>query len=362
MCHFVLCFSVLLVLRLPRLGKRELILALFVRLFGFCLFRFVGFLFLLGSGKGCGLWLWHSLDFSLTFFCDCGTSWTFLLPFFCTCCNHLICQSTIISSINHRQFSVVNNSDLDWKSEDVIYMFYLAAKEAEECSMLDRPNGPLKQGLRNICLKSKKQRKLIRFLINISGELVIHDHLVKFWFNLLKKIKHKSNSTERFKNILRHELELKWNKRLQTPFPLGFNDNIYHEGNISKMPDFDVFSLLDIKKRNKRSHGKRKNGNFNRKHKTVLSLFYLNILFNSGRHPMFSKLASLSISSLRKLDDEANKFYERKHYLYEAALLTRCYTKHALRLYIGYEINHIRHFIKIPFINKGIEFSLTFFL
>ena len=63
-----LCFSVLLVLRLPRLGKRKLILVLFVRLFGLCLFRFVGFLFLLGSGKGCGLWLWHSLDFSLTFF------------------------------------------------------------------------------------------------------------------------------------------------------------------------------------------------------------------------------------------------------------------------------------------------------
>ena len=61
-----LFFSVLLVLRLPRLGKRELIVALFVRLFGLCLFGFVGFLFLLGSGKGCGLWLWHSLDFSLT--------------------------------------------------------------------------------------------------------------------------------------------------------------------------------------------------------------------------------------------------------------------------------------------------------
>ena len=50
-----LCFSVLLVLRLPRFGKRELILVLFVRLFGLCFFRFVGFLFLLGSGKGCGL-------------------------------------------------------------------------------------------------------------------------------------------------------------------------------------------------------------------------------------------------------------------------------------------------------------------
>ena len=41
---------------------------LFVRLFDLCLFGFVGFLFLLVSGKGCGLCLWHSLDFSLTFF------------------------------------------------------------------------------------------------------------------------------------------------------------------------------------------------------------------------------------------------------------------------------------------------------
>ena len=68
-----LCFSVLLALRLPRLrlprlGKKELILVLFVRLFDLCLFWFVGCLFLLVSGKGCGLWLWHSLDFSLTFF------------------------------------------------------------------------------------------------------------------------------------------------------------------------------------------------------------------------------------------------------------------------------------------------------
>ena len=63
-----LCFSVLLVLRLPRLGKRELILVLFVRLIGLCLFRFVGLLFLLGLGRAA--------------VCDCGTPWTFLLPFF----------------------------------------------------------------------------------------------------------------------------------------------------------------------------------------------------------------------------------------------------------------------------------------
>ena len=51
--NLFLCFSVLLVLRLPRLGKRELILVLFVCLFDLCLFGFVGFLFLLGSEKGC---------------------------------------------------------------------------------------------------------------------------------------------------------------------------------------------------------------------------------------------------------------------------------------------------------------------
>ena len=46
---------------------RERILVPFVRLFDL-VFGFVCFLFLLVSGKGCGLWLWHSLDFSLNFF------------------------------------------------------------------------------------------------------------------------------------------------------------------------------------------------------------------------------------------------------------------------------------------------------
>ena len=85
-------------------------------------------------------------------------------------------------------------------------------------------------------------------------------------FQPVEKITYGDNSTIRYRNILRHELELKWIKLLQTPHPLGFNDNIYHQGNISRLPDFDVFfSLLDIRKRNNRSHGKRKNGNLNAK-------------------------------------------------------------------------------------------------
>ena len=41
-------------------------------------------------------------------------------------------------------------------------MFSLAAKEAEECSMLARPNGPLKQGLH--LFKIKKAKKIDTFL------------------------------------------------------------------------------------------------------------------------------------------------------------------------------------------------------
>ena len=55
-CHFVLVFFSPFGIAITSLGEDiELVLVLFVRLFDLCLFGFVGFLFLLGSGKGCGL-------------------------------------------------------------------------------------------------------------------------------------------------------------------------------------------------------------------------------------------------------------------------------------------------------------------
>ena len=65
----------------------------------------------------------------------------------------------------------------------------------------------------------------------------------------VEKISYDENSSVIFKNIKRFETELKWIKLLQTPFPLGFNDNIYYEGNISKLPDFDVLTLSESRKR-----------------------------------------------------------------------------------------------------------------
>ena len=52
---YLVLFCFFLGLRLLRLEKREIILEFFVRLFDLRLFGFVCFLFLLVSGKGCGL-------------------------------------------------------------------------------------------------------------------------------------------------------------------------------------------------------------------------------------------------------------------------------------------------------------------
>ena len=77
---------------------------------------------------------------------------------------------------------------------------------------------------------------------------------------------------------------------------------------------------------------------------------------NTADMQCFHFLVPYLFQSWNILDIEANRFYDRNHQLYKAALLTRCYTQHSLHPFIDSEINHKRHFIKIPFINKGIYF------
>ena len=66
--------------------------------------------------------------------------------------------------------------------------------------------------------------------------------------------------------------------------------------------------------------------------------------------------------NLRVLENEANKFYDRNHPLYDAALLTRVILN---MLFVQLSIlkqTTKRHFIKVPFINKGIEFIYLYSL
>ena len=68
LCHFVLVFSVLLALRLPSLGEERANLSAFRMFDRFVLVLICQFPLPLGVWEGAAV-------------CDCGTPWTFLLPF-----------------------------------------------------------------------------------------------------------------------------------------------------------------------------------------------------------------------------------------------------------------------------------------
>ena len=85
----------------------------------------------------------------------------------------------------------------------------------------------------------KKPSKINYFLYKHSKQT--NHSLSNISIQPVEKNFYDGNFTKRYRNILRRGLELKWVKVLQTPHSLGFNDNIYHEGNISRLPDFDIF-------------------------------------------------------------------------------------------------------------------------
>lgn len=150
--------------------------------------------------------------------------------------------------------------------------------------------------------------------------------------------------------------ELNWIRNLQSPFPLGLNDNIYQTGNISKDPSIDIFKIFSIRKRKTRSHGKRKNGNIKKRSRTKTSLTDLhNIHISFGKHKMLSLLTSLSLTSLKEIDDQADKIILSTDPLIRTACLIQSYTRHVLHPHIDKLSEHQRFFLKIPFINKGID-------
>ena len=151
--------------------------------------------------------------------------------------------------------------------------------------------------------------------------------------------------------------ELNWIRNLQSPFPLGLNDNIYQTGNISKDPSINIFKIFSIRKRRTRSHGLRINGNIkrrSRKNMSISDLHSVKLLY--GKHKMLSLLTSLSLTSLKYIDEEADQIVLRTDPLINTATLIQSYTQHVLRPHIDKLSEHQRFFLKIPFINKGIDF------
>ena len=110
------------------------------------------------------------------------------------------------------------------------------------------------------------------------------------------------------------------------------------------MPDFDVPTLSESRSHTEKSDDKRK-----RCAVMKLNTSLDNLAVKLRIHDRYLVLSYLTcsflpIAVLRSLDTEANTFYNRIHKMYDAALLKRCYTQHALGPFIDTESNHIRHF------------------
>lgn len=71
---------------------------------------------------------------------------------------------------------------------------------------------------------------------------------------------------------------------------------------------------------------------------------------------MLSVLTSLPLHSLIRLDEEADRIVIRDHPMYNIASIVQSYTQHILRPHIDETSDHVRHFLKITFLNKGIDF------
>ena len=81
--------------------------------------------------------------------------------------------------------------------------------------------------------KMKKPNKFDTFLYHHSASKVLIQPVEKVY---MIQILHRNQ-----RNIKRREAEFKMDKHFAITFSFRVFHNIYNEGNISKMPDFDVF-------------------------------------------------------------------------------------------------------------------------
>ena len=149
--------------------------------------------------------------------------------------------------------------------------------------------------------------------------------------------------------------EHNWIKRLQTPFPLGLNDQIYQQMNISSVrSNINVFSLNQDVRRKRRSHGLRRNGLSRRKQRLNRSLdALLRIANNNGRHKLLHALSSIPVSRLKRILDDADRRSLRHSDWFK------------LKMSMAFSFNKLfpriprlppkTQFIKIKLINQGLD-------
>ena len=148
--------------------------------------------------------------------------------------------TTITSSINGNRYGIQIDKDVDWNSSNLIYVI---TWEARSCGAqyVGETSQSLKGRFRSHSFKirNNSRRKYKNFL---------YDHFIKYNHSIenvtITPVEILSGDSKNDMKKRRLSAELNWIKRLQTPYPLGLNDQIYQQGNISSVRShINVFSL-----------------------------------------------------------------------------------------------------------------------
>ncbi len=138
---------------------------------------------------------------------------------------------------------------------------------------------------------------------------------------------------------------------------MGLNDNIMGIGNISRTNSTNILDIVSKQKRNRRSHGRKVNGN-KKKHKniniTVSEL--IKIAKNNGRHQLLTKLCSIPATTLHRILEECDNIsaYSPKYEIVQI-IVSYCYFK--LFPKIDRPEVHKKYFLKIKYINKCFDLN-----
>ena len=126
--------------------------------------------------------------------------------------------------------------------------------------------------------------------------------------------------------------------------------------NVSKTTSINILDIVSKPLRNKRSHGRRINRNKRRQRAVNTNISDLiNISKNNGRHQLLSKLCSLPVTKLNRIFEECNTIsYFSPKYETVQIITAFCYFK--LFPKIDRPDQHKRYFLKIKYIDKGIDF------
>ena len=253
------------------------------------------------------------------------------------------------SSLTKRKYKVSGYSNLSCASKIIVYLI-----TCNKC--YNQYVGETKQTLSK---RLSGHRSSIKKRANtfIAKHFNLPDHSVNdIRIQPIEEIEQRQQETERDLTTRRLDRERFWMLELGTVYPYGLNDRLQNVGNVSKtgLKHQYVFSLLNKRKRRKRSHGHRRNKTRNST-TTIEGLYDVFKGENGGLHSLLTMLHSLRLENLHKLflECKSNSLNKDKRFL--NMILDVCCSKLFLPVRSDNRISKVRYFIKVYYHNKGID-------